>query len=543
MDATTFLDNFATIAEAPGGVQRLRDLVLDLAVRGRLVEQDPTESSSLRLLATFADQQSPAVPRAPMSGPTSTTRASQTFQTPSGWAWARMRDLHTKMGAGSTPTGGEKVYVDSGIAFLRSQNVWNDGLRLRWVARIPPEIHKRMAGTAVKPGDVLLNITGASIGRSCVVPRDFDQEANVSQHVAILRQADGQTSPWIHLFLISPHGFREIMSGQVGISREGLSMRRLGEFEVPVPPLTEQARILETVDDLMRLCDKLEAHQERCHRAAARFQGSALHALTEAANPTDLRFAWNRVSTNWSTLTENPDNVPALRQTILQLAFEGRLARQNTADSKGSSPHVTGKVLDHPFLVPGHWSWARFDEVAFSRLGKMLDKAKNTGPLRPYLRNANVQWFRFDLSDVHELRLENRDLEAHVVRVGDLVVCEGGEPGRVAVCDDVVDGMVIQKALHRVRPKRGVEVWYLAYLLRCYAGSGFLSSFFTGATIKHLTGRALSSVPVPLPPAREQQRIVSTIDFLMGACDRLERALSIRASTQEAMAVGLVRMM
>ena len=115
----------------------------------------------------------------------------------------------------------------------------------------------------------------------------------------------------------------------------------------------------------------------------------------------------------------------------------------------------------------------------------MLDKAKNTGPQRKYLRNANVQWFRFDLSDLLELRLEDRDLEAHVVRQGDLVICEGGEPGRSAVCGSEVDGMVFQKALHRARPRPGIHVWYLAYLLRCYAVSGYLASFFTGATNKH----------------------------------------------------------
>lgn len=511
MDAQTFLDNFATIAEAPGGVQRLRGMVRQLAVTGRL--------AALPEPAGRRDD-----------GP---------FEIPSHWIWSSMQELHTKLGSGSTPRGGKNAYVPRGVAFIRSQNVWNDGLRLSGVARIPEETHAQMAGTAVRPGDVLLNITGASIGRACVVPDDFDEDANVSQHVAILRLLDPRRRRWVHLFMVSPAGFEAVMSDQVGISREGLSMRRLRGFSVPVPPLEEQDRIVAKVDELMGLCDDLEAHQERRHRASARFRSSSLHALTEAESTENFRLAWQRVESNWPAITAASDSIGELRQTILQLAFEGRLTGAGAHGRPRSES--TPPILDGPFPIPGHWRWARFDEVVDSRLGKMLDKAKNTGPLRPYLRNANVQWFRFDLSDVHELRLEDADLETHSLRAGDLVICEGGEPGRLAVCDDAVSGMVFQKALHRARPRGEVDVWYLAYLLRCHAGSGYLSTFFTGATIKHLTGKALGTVPVPVPPIEEQRQIVARIEELTAACAQLEANTSRCAAIQAAAAAGLTR--
>jgi type I restriction enzyme S subunit len=245
------------------------------------------------------------------------------------------------------------------------------------------------------------------------------------------------------------------------------------------------------------------------------------------------------VESNWPAITADSESVGGLRQTILQLAFEGRLAG---AGGHGRSGQETAPpILDGPFPIPRHWRWAKFDEVVDSRLGKMLDKAKNTGPLRPYLRNANVQWFRFDLSDVHELRLEDADLDKHSVRAGDLVICEGGEPGRLAVCDDTVSGMVFQKALHRARPRSDVDVWYLAFLLSCYAGSGYLSTFFTGATIKHLTGKALGTVPVPVPPIAEQHQIVERIEELTAACDQLAAAMSSCGPSEAALAAGLTR--
>jgi type I restriction enzyme S subunit len=542
MDAQSFLENFATIAEAPGGVQRLRDLVRDLAVTGRLVKQDPDEGHGRTLLANIADRRSVVVAtnKGRALSHTPTAEISPTFSVPSSWAWAAMHELHMKMGAGSTPKGGQKVYVGSGVAFLRSQNVWNDGLRLNGVARIPNQVHNRMAGTAVRPGDVLLNITGASIGRSCVVPEDFDEDANVSQHVAILRQIDNRTNPWIHLFLISPHGFREIMSEQVGISREGLSMKRLAEFAVPVPPLPEQFRILARVQELIGLCDELDARHGRRDRATTRFRASGLHAVTEAETTDDVRHAWERVSSNWPALVSHPDGVPALRATVLALALRGRLVAQNPKDGSatGLLPPDHSPIDDPPYPIPSTWEWARFGEIADSRLGKMLDQAKNAGPLRPYLRNANVQWFRFDLGDIHELRLEDRDYEAHSLRVGDLVICEGGEPGRAAVCDAEVEGMVFQKALHRARPRDGVDVWYLAYMLRSTSANGRLARYFTGATIKHLTGRSLGTFPVPLPPSDEQTRIVAVIESALKECDEIERRLRVRGHIEERLAAS-----
>lgn len=191
-------------------------------------------------------------------------------------------------------------------------------------------------------------------------------------------------------------------------------------------------------------------------------------------------------------------------------------------------------VEEAPFVVPDQWEWVRLGDIAYSRLGKMLDKSKNKGPYRPYLRNANVQWFRFDLSDVLELRLEEAELEECSVKAGDLVVCEGGEPGRAAVCDSVVDGMVFQKALHRVRPLGGISTWYLAYLLRWDIWSQRINPLFTGATIKHLTGKALATHMVPLPPVSEQYRIVTKINELMGLIDRLETARRNREAVRTA---------
>ena len=149
--------------------------------------------------------------------------------------------------------------------------------------------------------------------------------------------------------------------------------------------------------------------------------------------------------------------------------------------------------------------------IADCRLGKMLDAEKNRGELRPYLRNTNVQWGAIDLSDVKEMRIEDDERDRYAVQPGDLLVCEGGEPGRCAVWRDDRE-MYLQKALHRVRPLNGTSVEYLRWFLQGATASGALESLYTGSTIKHLPGRQLAQIMVPTPPPAEQRRIAEWLE-------------------------------
>ena len=125
------------------------------------------------------------------------------FEVPEGWEWSRLLSLTTKIGAGSTPTGGAAVYSSSGIKFIRSQNVYDDGLVLDDVAYISEEINQKKSGSIVRAKDILLNITGGSIGRCALVPDDFDI-ANVNQHVIIVRLVNLKLRKYIHSVITSP---------------------------------------------------------------------------------------------------------------------------------------------------------------------------------------------------------------------------------------------------------------------------------------------------------------------------------------------------
>jgi len=157
--------------------------------------------------------------------------------------------------------------------------------------------------------------------------------------------------------------------------------------------------------------------------------------------------------------------------------------------------------------LAGGWPLIPLSQISELSLGKMLDKNKNRGEMRPYLANINVRWGGFDLQDLREMRFEDREFERYCLRYGDIVMCEGGEPGRCAVWLEAEAGMMIQKALHRIRPVDGIDSHYLYYALAQKGSSGELAEYMTGGGIKHLPGEQLAKIEIPIPPIDEQRRI------------------------------------
>jgi restriction endonuclease S subunit len=238
-----------------------------------------------------------------------------------------------------------------------------------------------------------------------------------------------------------------------------------------------------------------------------------------------------------------------LKQAILQEAIEGKL----TSDWRASHPEVepAGELLERiqaekasliaakklrpekplpkitpaeiPFEIPKGWEWCRLGSIAMHSLGKMLDKGKNRGESKPYLRNLNVRWYGIELSNLKMMPFEHQELEKYSVRRGDVLICEGGHGiGRAAVWNS--DNLVMfQKALHRVRFIGGFyEPTLLVHFLRLSEMSGHITNYFTGAGIPHFTGEKLHEMALPLPPLAEQVAIVERVESLMANCRALE---------------------
>ena len=241
----------------------LKKSILQEAVHGKLVPQDPVDEPATVLLERIRAEKEQLIKAGKIKRDKHESvifrrdnshyekRGSEEvciddeipFEIPENWTWCRLNELCKKIGAGSTPTGGKAVYVSDGVKFIRSQNVYNDGLRLNDIAYITEETNSKKSGSVVKAKDILLNITGGSIGRCAIVPDNFDI-ANVNQHVMIIRLINPAMRQWIHAILISEYIQNLIMDVQVGVSREGLSATKLINFLIPLPPISEQERIL-----------------------------------------------------------------------------------------------------------------------------------------------------------------------------------------------------------------------------------------------------------------------------------------------------------
>ena len=488
MTHDTFFKNFDQFADAPGAVAKMRELVLDLAVTGRLI--------------------SPAKE----------------------WPKRSLKSLSTKIGSGSTPSGGRVSYSTEGIPLIRSMNVHFAGFRNTGLVFLSGAQAKLLSNVVVEPNDVLLNITGASIGRVTTAPAAM-AGARVNQHVTIVRPISDILPRFISMFLASPSVQRMIDDIQVGATRQALTKGMIEKFEIPTPPLAEQKRIVAKVDELMALCDRLEAQQQERDEQASALARASLARFAEAPTPANLNLLFHK------SYSISPAD---LRKAVLTPAVQGKLVKQDPIDE---SAHVglakagvdlkRWKVAedDKRHLVPDSWIWLRFAGVGDQRLGKMLDGAKNKGELKPYLRNTNLQWMRFELADLKEMRVEKREEGELRLKKGDLLICEGGEPGRCAIWQDQIVEMYFQKALHRVRPCSAILSEFLALNLQLDCRNGVLAAFFTGATIKHLTGRSLDQYPIPIPPLAEQRRIVAKVDQLMALVDHLVTQLAASRAT------------
>jgi type I restriction enzyme, S subunit len=281
-------------------------------------------------------------------------------------------------------------------------------------------------------------------------------------------RSNGAILPDFLYHFIRQESFRKAaeheMTGSVGQKRVPASF--LDSVEIPLPPLAEQKRIVAKIEELLA---RVNATRERLAKVQAILK----------------RF----------------------RQAVLAAACTGRL----TEDWRSKRP------------VGETWQKVKLSEVATSRLGKMLDKVKNRGNLTPYLRNLNVRWFGFDLSDIQKIRVTEAETIDLSVREGDVLVCEGGEPGRCAIWHGPSGVYVYQKALHRVRVGERLKAEWLCYCLKNAADSGRLADLFTGTTIKHFTGISLRHFDFDLPPIGEQHEIVHRVEAIFELSETIVR--------------------
>lgn len=382
---------------------------------------------------------------------------------PPGWAYLTIADLGGTIG-GKTPSKAVSAYWTNGTVPWTSPKDMKS-YRLR---DSEDKINHRAitaGGMRLLPKESVLVVTRSGILSHMLPVAIAGIETTINQDIKAVLPSE-IIEPRVLAYALRAFG-GEILDtcSKDGTTVASVETEKLERFPLPTAPCNEQKRIADKLDRLLARVDAAKARLDKI-----------------------------------------PAILKRLRQSIIVAATSGEL----TEEWRSSAG------------LDGGWRSARLADIANSRLGKMLDKEKNKGAPAPYLRNINVRWFGFDLSDIQLIRVSVIEASELAVCRGDVLVCEGGEPGRCAVWNGEDGRYVYQKALHRVRVGDDLLPEWLCYQLKAAADSGALAEMFTGTTIKHLTGVALSGFEVLLPRMEEQNEIVRRVEELFAIADRIE---------------------
>ncbi len=547
MTPAELLTAFETFANAPEGIQRLRELVLTLAVRGKLVRQhegDEPADSILDIVAAEKRRLSDSGQLRPGEPPQRYDSERLGYELPRGWV----------------------ATCALGLGIVNPRNTAADSAQAAFapMTLIPIDYREPLKPEAAKWGEIKKGYTHfangdiavAKItpcfenGKSCVMEKLPGGIGAGTTELNVLRPLAKAVAPrYLLIFFKSPGfiaGGISTMSGTAGQQR--VSGDYFALSPIPLPPLREQHRIASKVDELMALIDKLEAASSAREQARIALRDSAFAAFRQAKNHADVLTAWKRVSENIGSLLLTKADVAAFRQVIWQLGSTGSLAApvnegvsgptllQELDDARLSAEKSRARHKEFsptpittdetPFVLPEGWAWARMAQVfqfidyrgrtpKKQKSGIRLITAKNVrnGFVRTkpeeYISAADYpKWMTRGFPQRGDLLFTT---EAPLGNVARLLI-----PGKIALAQRIIN-------LHPYSPK--LDSGFLEMVLLSPAVQSLINSLATGMTAKGIKASKLKNVPIPIAPPSEQQQIVCIVDKLKVLCDELEQAL------------------
>ena len=517
----------------------LRQKILDLAIRGKLVPQNPTDEPASELLKKIKAEKDTLVKAGKIKknkhesfifrgddnryyetidGKTTDITEEIPFDLPDSWAWCRFRSICSEINVGIViqPT---RYYTtpENGIPAFRNANIRPNKIDdSNWIYLNKAGINENPR-CIVHTDDLLISRSG-NAGICCVASQKYNGYGAVDILIATLLSPYSQ--PKYYSFCINSNNVHQvILQMNRGVALSHIGVNSLVDVLLPIPPLAEQKRIVSQIEALFAEVDKIDKDSADLESALTLAKQKVL----------DLAIRGKLVP-------QNPDDEPAsellkrIKAEKDALVKAGKIKKDKhesfifKGDDNCYHENIDGKVTDVtediPFDLPDEWEWCRLSTISEFDLGKTLDRQKNTGNYRKYLRSVNVLWGNIDLSDVKEMRFEDTELERYSIKKGDLLICEGGDVGRCAVWNkDFV--FYYQNALHRVRFYQKCIPLFYQFVMMFFENTGLLKKISQGVTIKHLTKNTLNSMFFPLPPLAEQKRIVSQVEKLFAVLETM----------------------
>lgn len=517
-------ENLPLLAAAPNGINQLRSLILDLAIRGKLVPQSLADEPAEALLEGIgAARQAAATSRKTKIEPSQSADGSYDgpFELPAGWLWTTLATVSLINPRNAAPDDVSVSFVPMASIGAKFNSGHTQEVR-RW-GKV------KQGFTHFAEGDIgVAKITPCfENSKACVFTGLTNGIGAGTTELHIVRPFAGTLAPrYVLAYLKSPWFLltgESRMTGTAGQKR--LPKDFVESHPFPLPPLEEQHRIVAKVDELMALCDRLEAEQADAEAAHAKLVEALLASLTQARDAADFRASWQQLAEHFHTLFTTEASVNALKQAVMQLGVQGRLC-SGTARST--------------------WRLQTINEFCTVQGG--IQKTPLRAPVKnhfPYLRVANVQRGRIDIAQLERYELAAEELQRWRLNAGDLLIVEGNgsesEIGRCAIWHGEVDDCVYQNHLMRVRPTGDDTVEYLALYLNSPVGMAHMRRLaITTSGLFNLSVGKIRSIPVELPPPAQQRRIVEEVGELLGLCDQLKHNLAAACHCYEHLASALV---
>lgn len=556
--------HFDLIAQAPGGVARLRELILTLAVQGKLVPQDPTDEPASELLKKIRVEKDRLIAEGKIKRdkPLAAIADEETsFELPAGWLWTSLAAIGIINPRNDAADEAVASFVQMSSIPVQFSEAHAEELR-PWSAI-------KSGFTHFAEGDVgVAKITPCFENGKSTVFRNLSNGIGAgTTELHIVRPLGGIDPRYVLLFLKTPTFLREgeaVMTGSAGQKRLPRSYFENKPFSLP--PLAEQSRIVTRVEELMQLCDALEAQGQLEAEQHARLVSTLFDSLLQSDTPEALADNWQRIATHFDLLLDRPEAVDALEQTILQLAVRGLLVPQDSTDEPASvllqkirteKDHLIaqGKIKrdkplppitdeEKPFDLPVGWEWVRLASLAAFENG---DRGSNY-PSRSNFVDQGIAFInaghltneRIDYAEMNYITVQNFDaLRSGKVKAGDILYCLRGSLGKFALVDTNNLG-AIASSLVIIRVALPDLAAYVMRYLKTPLAATLISRFDNGTAQPNLGAGDLAKFVVPLPPLAEQSRIVARINELHALCAELRLQLKASQLTQSHLADALV---
>jgi type I restriction enzyme, S subunit len=521
---------FELLATAPGGLTRLRELILSLAVKGKLVPQHSTDGTAEATLKRIQGERDRLKEAGKVKAPKQSKGRGEDerpFDIPPSWEWAPLADL---------------VRVLNGRAYSKQELLDAGPTPVLRVGNLFTSNHWYYSNLDLEPDKIcfpgdLLFAWSASFG-----PFIWDgPKAIFHYHIWKLDPIAPELfdARYFHLFLSEKTA--EMKAAGHGVSMVHMTKENMEKIPVPWPPLGEQARIVARVDELMRLCDALEAKGRLEAEQHARLLGTLLGTLTDSSTPEELAANWQRVADHFDLLLDRPEAVDALEQVILQLGLRGVLLPRPSLDGSPPAHGQKRSLQDDPFA----WPTVKFGDVLTDLRYGTSAKCSYAESGTPVLRIPNLRDGAIDTSDLKFGDLESKEVENLRLEVGDLLIIRSngsaGLVGTAALVSSALTGFAFAGYLVRARLDRAKVVsQFMALVMRSPEVRRQIEGpIRTTSGVKNINSTEIQRISFTLPPLELQDLIVRTVTELRRLCaelqERLDRCDAVQAALADAM--------